>query len=93
MHSKVAKVVTYPKITNKFMPYEKQFMMIGTVTTDGSSADQVTKITVKTVTQQFTHRLAVSSETYNFSLDHNVYIELVKHYSEVVLSFPIKRMD
>ena len=97
LHSNLAKVVSYPKITNKFVPYEEQFTMIGTITTDGSSADQVTKITVPTVTQQFTKRLAVVSETYSylncFSLDPNVYTELVEHYSEVALSFPIKRMD
>ena len=50
VHSNLAKVVSYPKITNKFVPYEEQFTMIGTITTDDSSADQVTKITVPMVT-------------------------------------------
>lgn len=87
----------YPKITNKFLPFEEKIKMIKTVEVTGASADAVTKITLTAADMQFTKKNATISETFShlncFSLDPNVYTELVEHYSQVALSFPIKRID
>ena len=98
VQSNLAKVgYPYPKITNKFVPYEEPFTMFGDIVATGSSADQITKIDVPTITQQLTKKSATLSDTFSylncFSLDPNVYTELVEHYSEVALTFPIKRFD
>ena len=87
----------YPKITNKFVPFEEPITMIKTVAVTGDSASAVTKITLTAANIQFTKKNATISETFShlncFSLDPNVYTELVEHYSQVALSFPIKRID
>ena len=99
-----AKLTNFPAITNKFVPFENEFTMIKTVTakkangTDNAdSMANVASIALTTGTQQFSKVSAVISNAYSylqcFSLDANTYSELVEHYSQTALMFPIKRMD
>ena len=99
------KLANYPPITNKFVPFENQFTMVKTVTCKQSNGtDAATtlantaSITLTTATQQFTksERADITlaySYLQCFSLDANTYSELVEHYSQTALMFPIKRMD
>ena len=96
----IAKLTNYPSITNKFVPFENEFTMITKVacTTEGTAPNQTVKsITLTAGTQQFTKTACTISNAYSylncFSLDANVYSELVEHYSQTALMFPIKRMD
>ena len=87
-----SKIVTYPAITNKFVPFEEPFTMITAVAYDTSNG-----VTLTAGTQTLTKKSCVVSETFSylncFSLDPAVYTELVERYSQTALSFPIKRMD
>ena len=89
----ITKLTNYPSITNKFVPFENEFTMITKVEHDASTNG----ITLTTGTQQFTKTYCTISNAYSylncFSLDANVYSELVEHYSQRALMFPIKRMD
>ena len=92
----LTKLTSYPKITNKFVPFEEQFTMITKVVATNSNG-ATSAITLTAGTQQFTKAAAsfdkCYSYLYSFSLDPNVYQDLVNRYSQTALSFPIKRMD
>ena len=89
----VAKVKTYPKLTNHFVPWSQEFTMITSVTQDSSTKE----ITITTGKQKLTKVKAQFTDCAvlgkNFSLDPNVYAELVEHYTNQALCFPIKLMD
>ena len=89
----IAKLANYPSITNKFVPFENEFTMITKV----EHNDTTKIITLTSGTQQFTKTTCTIDTAYSylnsFSLDANVYSELVEHYSRTALMFPIKRMD
>ena len=91
--SSIGKIATYPKITNKFIPFEEEITMLKSMAVDSSSG----VITITTTTQQFTKSSATIGDAYSylncFSLDPNVYQELIDRYSQTALSFPIKRID
>jgi len=92
----IAKLTNYPKITNKFVPLENEFTMITKVANTKENG-AITSITLTAGTQQFTKTSCTISNAYSylncFSLDANVYSELVERYSQRALMFPIKRMD
>ena len=89
----ISKVVEYKAITNKPLPYEEEFTMITKAVKDTSTG----AITLTTGTQHLEKSLATFNDSYSylycFSLDPVVYSALVDKYSQVALSFPIKRMD
>lgn len=99
----IKKLVTYPMLTNKFVPSEVEFTMLGTVTAKDSAGTvtttpaSVASIEVTTVKQQYAKKLCTFSETYTYlhsvSIDENVYTRLVDHFKQKALTFPIKRMD
>ena len=102
--SNLAKVTEYPKLTNKFVPFEEAFTMIGSLaltkadgTTAATSSTDIGHIAVTTSSQTLTRKSCAFdtsfSYLYSFSLDPNVYTELVNRYTRVALSFPIKRFD
>ena len=96
-----------PAITNKFVPYDSQFTMIvataayssGTTAATGTTPENAntTIIDLTAGTQQFTKTACTIDNAFSylncFSLDANTYSELVEHYSQTALMFPIKRMD
>ena len=92
----LTKLASYPKITNKFVPFEEEFTMIKRVQKTESSG-AITAITLTAGTQQFTKASATFNNCFSylncFSLDPNVYQDLINRYSQTALSFPIKRMD
>ena len=89
--SNIAKATNCPAITNKFVPFESEFTMI----TNAVLASNA--ITLTAGTQQFTKTSCAFEDAYSylhcFSLDPNTYTELVDHYTQTALMFPIKRMD
>lgn len=89
----ISKVVAYPKLTNKFVPFEETFKMIKSVAQDGTSK----AITITSMDQKITKSSAnfASNTTSQFclSLDENVYTEMVNRYSQNALCFPIHTME
>lgn len=87
----IGKLASYPKLTNKFVPFEEQFTMLNGLTFASGA------FTATTMTQQLEKHSAVfrnSSVIMNcLSLDENVYTNLVERYKQVALSFPVKTMD
>ena len=93
------KLTNYPAITNKFIPFEEEIVIPGTLTLTGTGNLDTTTCTgasLNTVNVSFSKTNSTISETYSylhsFSLDPNVYGELVERYSQKALSFPIKEV-
>ena len=81
----------YDPPTNKFVPWNEPFNMITAVSKSNG------EITVSTVEQRLTKKSAEFIDCFihpkAFSLDPNIYTELVDHYTSQALCFPIKVMD
>ncbi|KAI5527941.1 hypothetical protein TVAGG3_0301750 [Trichomonas vaginalis G3] len=77
--------------TNKFVPWNEPFTMI-TKAIEASGT-----VTITTVTQQLFRTKMDFNECFihpkSFSLDPNIYTELVEHYTNEALCFPVKVMD
>ena len=93
----IAKLQSYPSVTNKFVPFESPFTMIKTVAYDSSTKAITLTAESDSEKQQFTKISCQFDNAYSylhcFSLDPNTYTELVEHYTQTALMFPIKRMD
>ncbi|KAI5551150.1 hypothetical protein TVAGG3_0209670 [Trichomonas vaginalis G3] len=77
--------------TNKFVPWNEPFTMIT------KSVEASGTVTITTVTQQLFRIKMDFNECFihpkSFSLDPNIYTELVEHYTNEALCFPVKVMD
>ncbi|KAI5551050.1 hypothetical protein TVAGG3_0208000, partial [Trichomonas vaginalis G3] len=77
--------------TNKFVPWNEPFTMI-TKAVEASGT-----VTITTVNQQLFRTKMDFNECFihpkSFSLDPNIYTELVEHYTNEALCFPVKVMD
>ncbi|KAI5504742.1 hypothetical protein TVAGG3_0634120 [Trichomonas vaginalis G3] len=77
--------------TNKFVPWSEAFTIISEVAVD----DEVATITTASQTLVRTEMEFANCfiHTKSFSLDPNIYTELVEHYTGEALCFPVKVMD
>lgn len=87
----IGKVASYPKITNRFVPYTEEFTMLNTPTV-ASGVITAGVIENQTVTVSNFEVNSCYSYCANFGLDERVYQSLMNKYNQNALEFPIQTL-